>query len=97
MTAPYSFDDWNEPLEALCTSSDWIEFALQEMGQNGKIGTFKYSTAGAHLLSAILTRVTGKSTREFSNEFLFAQIGVENISEYPMSSYEYDELFGKKV
>ncbi len=97
MTAPYSFDDWNEPLDALCTSPDWIEFSLQEMGQNGEIGTFKYSTAGAHLLSAILTRVTGKSTREFANEFLFTQIGVENIREYPMSSYGYDDLFGKKV
>lgn len=97
MTAPYSFDDWNEPLEALCTSPDWIEFALQEMGQNGKIGAFKYSTAGAHLLSAILTRVTGKSTREFANEFLFNQIGIDNISEYPMNSYGYDDLFGKKV
>lgn len=71
MTAPYSFNDWSEPLEAFCTSPDWIEFALQEMGQNGKIGAFKYSTASAHLLSAILTRVTGTSTREFANKFLF--------------------------
>ena len=53
MTAPYSFNDWSEPLEAFCTSPDWIEFALQEMGQNGEIGAFKYSTASAHLLSAI--------------------------------------------
>ena len=97
MTAPYSFSDWNEPLEALCTSHDWIEFALQEMGQNGKIGVFKYSTAGAHLLSAILTRVSGKSAREFANEFLFTQIGIDKIKEYPMSSYGYDDLFGEKV
>ena len=97
MTAPYSFDDWNEPLEALCTSPDWIKFSLQEMGQYGEIGTFKYSTAGAHLLSAILTRVAGKSTREFANEFLFTQIGIGRINEYPMSSYGYDDLFGKKV
>ena len=90
MTAPYSFDDWNEPLEALCTSPDWIKFSLQEMGQYGEIGTFKYSTAGAHLLSAILTRVAGKSTREFANEFLFTQIGIDRINEYPMSSYGYD-------
>jgi CubicO group peptidase (beta-lactamase class C family) len=97
MTTPYSFDDWNEPLEALCTSPDWIEYALQEMGQNGEIGTFKYSTAGAHLLSAILTRATGRSTREFANEVLFSQIEIDSICEYPMSSYGYDDLFGKKV
>lgn len=97
MTAPYSFNDWSEPLEAFCTSPDWIEFALQEMGQNGKIGAFKYSTASAHLLSAILTRVTGTSTREFANKFLFTQIGIDSINEYPMSSYGYDDLFGKRV
>ena len=96
MTAPYSFNDWSEPLEAFCTSPDWIEFALQEMGQNGEIGAFKYSTAGAHLLSAILTRVTGTSTREFANHFLFTQIGIDSINEYPMSSYGYDDLFGKE-
>ena len=79
------------------TSPDWIEFALQEMGQNGKIGAFKYSTASAHLLSAILTRVTGTSTREFANKFLFTQIGIDSINEYPMSSYGYDDLFGKRV
>lgn len=97
MTAPYSFNDWSEPLEAFCTSPDWIEFALQEMGQNGEIGAFKYSTASAHLLSAILTRVTGTSTREFANKFLFTQIGIDSINEYPMSSYGYDDLFGKRV
>ena len=67
------------------------------MGQNGKIGAFKYSTASAHLLSAILTRVTGTSTREFANKFLFTQIGIDSINEYPMSSYGYDDLFGKRV
>lgn len=97
MTAPYAFSDWNEPLEELCTSSDWIKFALEQLGQNGEIGAFKYSTAGAHLLSAILTRTTGKSTREFANDFLFSQIGIDRISEYPMNAYGYDDLFGKNI
>lgn len=97
MTAPYAFNDWNEPLEALCTSPDWIKFTLEQMGQNGSIGTFKYSTAGAHLLSAILTRTTGMSTREFANDFLFSQIGIDPICEYPMKAYGYDDLFGKNV
>jgi len=97
MTVPYAFNDWSEPLEALCTSPDWIKFTLEQMGQNGSIGTFKYSTAGAHLLSAILTRTTGMSTREFANDFLFSQIGIDTICEYPMKAYGYDDLFGKNV
>ena len=97
MTAPYAFRDWAEPLEELCTSPDWIEFALEQLGQNGKIGVFKYSTAGAHLLSAILARSTGKSTRDFANDFLFSEIGIAPIKEYPMTSYGYDDLFGKNI
>lgn len=97
MTVPYSFEDWKEPLEQLCNSPDWVQFALDQMGENGKIGVFKYSTAGAHLLSAILSRTTGKSTREFANEFLFTPIGMRTIPEYPMFGYGYEDLFGSGV
>lgn len=97
MTTPYSFEDWKEPLEAFCNSPNWVRFALDKMGKNGKIGTFKYSTMGAHLLSAILTKVTGKSTLEFANEFLFTPTGMRNIPDYPMYGYGYEDLFGKSV
>ena len=94
MTAPYSYEDWHEPFEQLCSSPDWIRFILDMLGENGDIGTFKYSTAGAHLLSAILTRATGKSTREFANEMLSAPIGMRQIPDYPMNGYGFDDLFG---
>jgi CubicO group peptidase (beta-lactamase class C family) len=63
MTAPYSFEDWHESLDKMCMQPDWVKYILGMIGQNGNIGTFKYSTAGAHLLSAIITRSTGKSAR----------------------------------
>lgn len=97
MTAPYSFEDWKEPLEEFCNSSDWVQYALDKLGQNGKIGTFKYSTMGAHLLSAILTKATGKSTLEFANEFLFTPAGMRNIPDYIMHGYGYEDLFGRGV
>jgi CubicO group peptidase (beta-lactamase class C family) len=97
MTAPYSFEDWHEPFDKLCASQDWIKYTLDMLGENGSIGAFKYSSAGAHLLSAILTRSTGKAAREFANEHLFAPIGMKTIPAYEMKAFGYDDLFGKKL
>lgn len=97
MTAPYPFEDWHEPLDKMCMQPDWTAYTLGMLGQGGTIGTFKYSTAGAHLLSAIITRSTGKSAREFANERLFKPIGVKEIPHYGMQSFGFDDLFGKNV
>lgn len=97
MTVPYPFEDWQEPLDKLCMQPDWIKYTLDIMGQNGKLGAFKYSTAGAHLISAILTRATGKSAREFGNEHLFKPAGMKEIPEHKMEAFGFEELFGSKV
>lgn len=99
MTIPYSFADNQEPLEAFSMSQDWIRFALERIDQNGKLGAFKYSTEGAHLLSAILTRAVGKSTCEFANEALFEPIGMSKIEARLLTAAElsFDTLFGKDL
>lgn len=97
MTASYPFEDWQEPLERLCMSPDWVGYTLEMLGQGGMPGGFKYSTAGAHLLSAILTRATGKSARQYANERLFAPIGMNVIPAFEMEAFGYDDLFGKNV
>ncbi|WP_375103168.1 serine hydrolase domain-containing protein [Paenibacillus sp. RS8] len=97
MTAPYAFEDWHEPLEQMCKSSDWVKYTLDILGRQGNVGDFKYSTAGAHLLSAIITRCTGKSAREFANEQLFSRIGMKEIPDYEMKSFGFDDLFGVNV
>ncbi len=99
MTVPYSFADYQEPLEAFCMSPDWVRFALERIDQNGTLGEFKYATEGAHLLSAILTRATRKSTREFANEVLFQPIGMAEIEPHPLTAAEmsFDTLFGKDL
>ncbi|MED4531575.1 serine hydrolase [Metabacillus fastidiosus] len=97
MTAPYPFEDWHEPLDKMCMQPDWVKYTLDILGQKGSIGTFKYSTAGAHLLSAIITRSTGKSARELANEYLFKPIGMKEIPDYEMNSYGFEDLFGKNV
>lgn len=97
MTAPYSFEDWHEPLDKMCMHPDWIKYTLDMLGKDGVIGNFKYSTAGAHLLSAIITRSTGQSAREFANKHLFKPIGMNEIPDYTMKSFGFDDLFGKNV
>ncbi|MFU1796076.1 serine hydrolase domain-containing protein [Paenibacillus azoreducens] len=97
MTAPYPFADWQEPLDKLCMQPDWVKYTLDMLGHKGTIGDFKYSTAGAHLLSAIITRSTGKSAREFANERLFKPIGMKEIPDFEMKSFGFDDLFGKNV
>ncbi|EJQ95831.1 serine hydrolase domain-containing protein [Bacillus cereus] len=97
MTAPYPYVDWQEPLEELCTQKDWVQYTLNRIGNGGQIGAFKYSSAGAHLLSAIITSVTGKSAREFANEYLFQPIGMREIPNYNMKAFGFHDLFGKDV
>lgn len=69
--------------------ADWVKYTLNMLGQKGSIGAFKYSTAGVHLLSAIISRSTGKSAREFANERLFKPIGMKVIPHYDMKSFGY--------
>ncbi|UKS29401.1 beta-lactamase family protein [Paenibacillus sp. HWE-109] len=97
MTAPYPFENWHEPLDKMCMHPDWVTYTLDMLGENGAIGDFKYSTAGAHLLSAIITRSSGKSAREFANERLFKPIGINETPDYEMKSFEFEDLFGKRV
>ncbi|PFR89179.1 6-aminohexanoate hydrolase [Bacillus cereus] len=97
MTAPHPFVDWQEPLEELCTQQDWIQYTLNRIGNGGEIGSFKYSSAGAHLLSAIITNATGKNAREFANEYLFQPLGMREIPNYNMKAFGFDDLFGKDV
>lgn len=96
MTAPFPFPNMREPLTRICRQKDWVEYALKIMGTGGRIGTFKYSTTGAHLLSAILTKATKMSAREFANEHLFRPLLIDEIPDFPME-FDIDHVFGKKM
>ncbi|HDR8145525.1 TPA: serine hydrolase [Bacillus cereus] len=97
MTAPHPFVDWQEPLEELCMQRDWVQYTLNRIGAGGEVGIFKYSSAGAHLLSAIIMSVAEKNAREFANEYLFQPLGMREIPNYNMKAFGFDDLFGKSV
>jgi CubicO group peptidase (beta-lactamase class C family) len=63
-------------LERMWRSPDWVAFILSLPVLQRAYGTFQYNSACSHLLSAILTRATGGSAREYANEQLFAPLGM---------------------
>ncbi len=68
-----SFDNYG----AWVRSPNWVRDALRRPMVCAPGACMEYSTGNSHLLSAILTRVTGMSTRDFANRYLFAPLGTQ--------------------
>ncbi|MGH7552855.1 MAG: serine hydrolase domain-containing protein [Longimicrobiales bacterium] len=70
---PTSFGNYGEWV----ASSNWVRFALQRPFVDDPGGRMLYSTGSSHVLSAMLTRVTGKSTLVYAREKLARPLGFE--------------------
>ena len=57
-------------------SDNWVTYALDQLFEEEPGGRMVYSTGTSHLLSVILTRATGMSTRAFANEHLFGPMNI---------------------
>src|SRR5690606_14698881 len=57
-------------------SNDWVRFAITRPLVADPGGTRLYSTGNTHLLSAILTQATGRSTWEYAREKLAEPLGI---------------------
>jgi len=64
-------------LERMWHSTDWAQFMLDLPMTDAPGSCFKYSSGGAHLLSAILTEATGLSACEFARQHLFGPLGFQ--------------------
>ncbi|MDX1642257.1 MAG: serine hydrolase [Balneolaceae bacterium] len=69
-TSFYNYGRW-------VTSNNWVEFALDQPLDEQPGGRMVYSTGTSHLLSVILTKATGMSTRAFANEYLFRPMDIQ--------------------
>jgi CubicO group peptidase (beta-lactamase class C family) len=67
-TSFYNYGAW-------VLSDDWVRFALQQPLRAEPGTRLLYSTGNTHLLSDILTQVTGKSTLQFAREELGQPLG----------------------
>lgn len=57
-------------------SDNWVEYVLGQPLVEKPGGVMVYSTGSTHLLSVILTRATGMSTREFAKRYLFGPLHI---------------------
>jgi CubicO group peptidase (beta-lactamase class C family) len=73
-----SFDGYG----AWVTSRNWVRYALERPMLSDPGETMEYSTGSSHLLSAILTKATRKSTWQFAQEVLGKPLGI-TIARWP--------------
>jgi CubicO group peptidase (beta-lactamase class C family) len=58
------------------TSPDWVRFALSRPFVDEPGGRMLYSTGSSHLLSAVLTRASGRSTLALARDWLGEPLGI---------------------
>ncbi|GAK50985.1 possible beta-lactamase class C and other pencillin-binding protein [Candidatus Moduliflexus flocculans] len=84
-----------EPMmDRMRRSSNWIEFIARLPIQANKMGSFQYNSAASHLLSAIISKATGRCAREFANAHLFEPIGIQPIPASSIRDYYQEDVFG---
>ena len=69
-------------LEEMQRSPDWIRFVLDRRMAAEPGSTFAYCSPGMHLLSGVISRVTGSSALEFARRELFRPLGIRD-AEWP--------------
>ncbi len=72
----------NRNYGAWVLSSNWVRFALNQTLIRTPGTRMDYSTGNTHLLSAILTRLTGTSTWQFARDFLAKPMGF-SLAQWP--------------
>ncbi len=60
----------------LIASDDWVTLTLSQPVVAEQGTTYVYNSGGSHLLSVIVTEVTGQDTAEFAQERLFDPLGI---------------------
>jgi CubicO group peptidase (beta-lactamase class C family) len=64
-----SLADWGR-------SPDWVKFVLDRPMAHAPGEFYYYDSGNPHLLSAIITKLTGKSTRDYAEAVLFGPLGI---------------------
>jgi CubicO group peptidase (beta-lactamase class C family) len=62
------------------SSPDWVKFILDRPMSSAPGDIFNYNSGNTHLLSAILTKLTGMSALEYAKSKLFGPLGITKVS-----------------
>jgi len=63
----------------MANSPDWVKFILDRPMSSAPGATFNYDSGNTHLLSAILTKLTGMSALEYARAKLFGPLGIKDV------------------
>jgi CubicO group peptidase (beta-lactamase class C family) len=88
MRAGFNFTENAEDWIAYSTSPNWVEYALNLPLMHDPGERFHYSTPQTNLLSAILTKATAMSTKDFADKFLFEPLNI-SIQHWHQDPQEY--------
>jgi CubicO group peptidase (beta-lactamase class C family) len=69
-------DTWKQ----MISSVDWVKFILDRPMSNAPGDIFNYNSGNPHLLSAILTKLTGMSALDYAKAKLFGPLGIDDVS-----------------
>jgi CubicO group peptidase (beta-lactamase class C family) len=75
----WSEDGLEGTVNELAQSADWIKFVLDRPMWNAPGIHFNYNSGNQHILSAILTKVSGMSTLEYAKTKLFGPLGITDL------------------
>lgn len=64
---------------AMARSPDWQQFILDQPMTTPPGSRFYYNSGNSHLLSAIVGKVTGRSTLDYARERLFGPLGIDDV------------------
>ena len=78
--------EWAEPLDGMPASMfemerspDWVKFILDRPMSRAPGDAFSYNSGNAHLLSAIITKLTGMAALDYAKAKLFAPLGINGL------------------
>ena len=74
-----AFDSRNTLMQ-MERSSDWVQFFLDRPMVEDPGTRWNYNTGGAHVLSAIVQKQSGKTLSDFAAENLFTPIGITSVN-----------------
>lgn len=76
--------------EVWLNSEDPIAFVLEKDLEHNPGEMYNYNSGATHLLSAILTKASGKSTLDFAKEYLFSDLNINTLNWQKRNKGHYD-------
>jgi len=73
--ADATFETWQQ-------RRDWCRYVIERSLFSSPGQKFEYNSGLTHVLSAVLTKTTGVSTKAFADKFLFGPLGITNYTWY---------------